>query len=55
MNEKVVAYQGYGRSIYVCLDCSLNDKKMNGFAKRFRVKSEELFMILKELDKNGES
>jgi len=55
INEKVVAYQGSGRSIYVCWDCSLSDKKMNGFAKRFGVKSEELFMILKELDKNGES
>ena len=53
VDNHIVVYQGSGRSIYLCKECSLNEKKMNGVAKRFRLERSELSTILKELEKNG--
>jgi predicted RNA-binding protein YlxR (DUF448 family) len=53
VDNSIVTYQGFGRSIYLCQECSLNEKKMNGMAKRFKVARSEVSTILKELEKNG--
>jgi predicted RNA-binding protein YlxR (DUF448 family) len=49
----IVAYKGFGRSIYLCEACRLSEKRLNGMAKRFRIPRSELSTILKELEKNG--
>ena len=49
----IVAYQGFGRSIYLCSECACNEKRINGLAKRFRVEKDRVFTILKELEQNG--
>lgn len=53
IDNRIVAYRGFGRSIYLCKACSLNEKKMYGMAKRFRLERSHLATILKELEKNG--
>ncbi len=53
VDNHIVAYRGFGRSLYLCKECYLNEKKMHGMAKRFRVEGSELATILKELEKNG--
>jgi len=53
VDNSIVAYQGFGRSIYLCRECSLSEKKVNGMAKRFRIERSVLSTILKELEKNG--
>ena len=53
IDNRIVVYRGFGRSIYLCSECSLNEKKIIGMAKRFRVERSELSTILKELEKNG--
>ena len=55
VTDDVVAYQGFGRSTYICSDCSNNDKRVTGLAKRFRLERSKLSTILKELDKHGQS
>ncbi len=50
--KDVVAFDGKGRSFYLCDMCSKNEKKIKGLTKRF--KQEERFVkLLKELVKNG--
>jgi len=53
VNGSMIAYQGSGRSLYLCLECNQNKKRIKGLAKRFRLDYEELSATLKELDKNG--
>jgi len=53
IDSRIVVYRGFGRSIYLCKECSLNEKKINGMVKRFRVERSDLATILKELEKNG--
>lgn len=55
VDKRIVIYQGFGRSTYLCLECIRDDKRMSGFAKRFEIEREELSTILKELEKNGQS
>jgi predicted RNA-binding protein YlxR (DUF448 family) len=53
VDDDIVAYRGFGRSIYICRVCSCNEKRVNGLAKRFRLERSKISAILKELDKNG--
>jgi len=53
VDNRIVVYRGFGRSIYLCRACSLNEKKMHSMAKRFRLERSEFATILKELEKNG--
>jgi len=53
VDNRIVAYQGSGRSFYLCRSCSEDEKKMQGMAKRFKVARSEISTILKELEKNG--
>lgn len=55
VNNNILKYQGFGRSIYLCRECSCDEKKLNGLTKRFRLERSKLSTILKELDKNGQS
>ncbi len=45
----VIAYNGYGRSFYLCEDCSKNEKKIKGLVKRFRLDEERFVKLLMEL------
>jgi predicted RNA-binding protein YlxR (DUF448 family) len=51
--KEVVAYQGNGRSFYLCSVCSRNQKKIKGLSKRFGVDEEQFLKLLEELTDNG--
>lgn len=51
--REVVAYDGKGRSFYLCEDCSKNEKKIRGLVKRFGIEEERLRKLLEELSDNG--
>ena len=51
--KDVVAFDGRGRSFYLCDICSTNEKKIKGLTKRFKQDEEYFVKLLKELIKNG--
>ncbi len=51
--KDVVAFDGKGRSFYLCDSCSKNEKKIKGLTKRFKQDEERFVKLLKELVKNG--
>ena len=51
--KDVVAFDGKGRSFYLCDSCSKNEKKIKGLVKRFKQDEEQFTKLLKELIKNG--
>jgi predicted RNA-binding protein YlxR (DUF448 family) len=51
--KDVVAFDGKGRSFYLCDSCSKNEKKIKGLVKRFKQNEEQFTKLLKELVKNG--
>ncbi|HIQ27397.1 MAG TPA: DUF448 domain-containing protein [Sulfurovum sp.] len=51
--KEVVAYDGTGRSFYLCNDCVNNEKKIKGLTKRFKQEKECFLKLLKELMNNG--
>ncbi|MEA3433619.1 MAG: DUF448 domain-containing protein [Campylobacterota bacterium] len=51
--KDVVAFDGQGRSFYLCAVCSQNEKKIKGLTKRFKQDEECFVKLLKELIKNG--
>ena len=51
--KDVVAFDGKGRSFYLCDSCSQNEKKIKGLTKRFKQDEECFVKLLKELIKNG--
>ena len=53
VDGQIVIYRGYGRSLYVCLQCVDDEKRVNGLARRFKLDREELFVTLKEFRDNG--
>ena len=54
MDDKdIIAYDGSGRSFYLCDVCSKNQKKIKGLIKRFKQDEERFFKLLEELMKNG--
>ncbi len=46
--KEIIAYNGYGRSIYLCNTCSQNNKKLKGLVKRFRLDEERFIKLLTE-------
>ena len=52
-DSKIVAYNGEGRSFYLCESCSTNEKKVKGLVKRFKQDEEYFTKLLKELINNG--
>jgi len=42
----VIAYNGYGRSFYLCDQCSKNDRKIKGLVKRFKLNEERFVKLL---------
>ncbi len=44
----VVPYRGFGRSFYLCQECSRDEKRVKAFHKRFRLDDGVLDSILKE-------
>ncbi len=48
-DEKIVAYDGIGRSFYLCDICANNEKKIKGLVKRFKQNEERFIELLKEL------
>ena len=53
VDGRVVLYRGFGRSFYLCKDCSMDNKKLKAFQKRFKLDDGVLDSILKEPQKNG--
>ena len=51
--NQIIAYQGQGRSFYLCYDCINTKKKTKGLAKRFKQDEERFTKFLKELIKHG--
>lgn len=51
--NSVLAYDGKGRSFYLCSDCVKNEKKVKGLVKRFKQDAEHFTKLLKELMNNG--
>ncbi|MCF6206132.1 MAG: DUF448 domain-containing protein [Sulfurovum sp.] len=45
----VIAYNGYGRSFYLCDICIKNEKKVKGLTKRFKLDEERFVKLLMEL------
>jgi predicted RNA-binding protein YlxR (DUF448 family) len=52
-SKEVVAFNGEGRSFYLCRECVKNEKKVKGLTKRFKQDEEYFVKLLKELVKNG--
>ena len=51
-DAKIVAYDGTGRSFYLCDICADNEKKIKGLVKRFKQDEERFAKLLKELTKD---
>ena len=51
--KEIVAFDGQGRSFYVCRTCMENEKKIKGLVKRFKQDEEHFTKLLKELMNNG--
>jgi len=51
--KDVIAFDGKGRSFYICNVCIKNEKKIKGLVKRFKQDEEQFTKLLKELIKNG--
>jgi len=52
-DKEVVAFNGEGRSFYLCKNCGKNEKKVKGLVKRFKQDKEYFTKLLKELINNG--
>lgn len=48
-NQEIIAYDGTGRSFYLCVECSRDGKRLKGVAKRFRQDLEQLRMTIDTL------
>jgi len=51
--QDVTAFDGTGRSFYLCGECIKNEKKIKGLTKRFKQNEERFVKLLKELINNG--
>ena len=51
--KDVIAFDGLGRSFYLCNRCVKNEKKVKGLVKRFKQDAEYFTKLLKELINNG--
>ena len=47
--NEVVAFDGKGRSFYLCDVCGTNEKKIKGLVKRFKQDAERFTKLLKQL------
>lgn len=47
--KDIVAFDGRGRSFYLCDICSVNEKKIKGLVKRFKQDEEQFAKLLKKL------
>ena len=51
-DDEIVAYDGKGRSFYLCDVCVTNEKKIKGLVKRFKQDEERFMELLKVLTKD---
>ena len=47
--KDIVAFDGKGRSFYLCSVCCVNGKKIKGLTKRFKQDEERFVTLLKQL------
>ena len=47
--NSIIAYDGVGRSFYLCELCSQNEKKIRGLVKRFKQDEVHFVKLLKEM------
>ena len=48
-DNEIVAFDGKGRSFYLCDVCIKNEKKIQGLVKRFKQDEERFIKLLEEL------
>lgn len=46
MGQDIAAYDGKGRSFYLCNSCCKNEKKVKGLVKRFKQDNEHFTKLL---------
>jgi predicted RNA-binding protein YlxR (DUF448 family) len=51
----VIAYNGYGRSFYLCDICTKNEKRVKGLVKRFKLDEERFVKLLMESVQQADS
>jgi len=51
----VIAYDGSGRSFYLCVDCIKKEKRVKGLVKRFKLDEERFVKLLMELAQQVDS
>ncbi len=49
MGHDIVAHDGTGRSFYLCMSCSQNEKKVKGLVKRFKQDEKYFTKLLADL------
>ncbi len=47
--KDIVAFDGTGRSFYLCVECVNNEKKVKGLVKRFKQDEEQFITFLRGL------
>lgn len=47
--KEIIAFDGKGRSFYLCHACATDDKKIKGLVKRFRQDQEQFINLLTKL------
>ncbi len=47
--NEIVAFDGKGRSFYLCDVCGTNEKKIKGLVKRFKQNEERFIKLLEQL------
>lgn len=53
-DKKIVLYSGFGRSFYICKNCSDSNKLIKNLSFRYKIKNlDELRKNLKEILSNG--
>ncbi|RUM72737.1 MAG: DUF448 domain-containing protein [Sulfurovum sp.] len=49
VDQEIIAYDGTGRSFYLCRNCLLDPKKIVGLSKRFKQDKERFSLFLSAL------
>ncbi len=49
VEKEIIAFDGTGRSFYLCRECLENPRKVEGLSKRFRQDKEKFVVFLRAL------
>ncbi|MEY3002707.1 MAG: hypothetical protein RLZZ428_1082 [Pseudomonadota bacterium] len=51
-SDEVVVFDGTGRSFYLCVDCTKDEKKIKGLVKRLKQDSERFSKLLSMVNRS---